>query len=181
MVENIAFLNDSFALEEINERISKTSNPAVFSAFKALHQIARLCNGAKFDAATDHLPLQDRVIKGDPTDTALLRFCEALSIPELGVDGSASHWQHGYRKQFDIPFNSRNKWMLSVVSEVNAVTKHVESSWMFVKGAPEILFSSCSNVIQSDGTIVPLTSSAKQTLATVQEEWSSQGQRVLAL
>ena len=181
MVENITFLNDSFAVEEINKRITNTSNPAAFSAIKALHQIARLCNGAKFDAATSHLPVQDRVIKGDPTDTALLRFSEALSIPELGVDGNSL--QNGYQKQFEIPFNSRNKWMLSVVSEVNTAEKqkHMGSSWMLVKGAPDILFASCSEVLQSDGTVVPLTSSARQTLVTRQEEWSSQGQRVLAL
>ncbi|OAX37830.1 calcium ATPase [Rhizopogon vinicolor AM-OR11-026] len=181
MVENIAFLDDSFALDEINERVSNASNPAVFSAFKALHQIAKLCNGATFDAATSHLPVQDRVIKGDPTDTALLRFSEALSIPELDIDGSALHWQQGYRKQFEIAFNSHNKWMLSVVSEINTVAKHVGSSWMLVKGAPDILFASCSYALQSDGKVVPLTSSARQTLTTVQEEWSSQGQRVLAL
>lgn len=179
MVENIAFLNDSFAVEDINERMAKASNPAAFSALKALHQIARLCNGAKFDAATSHLPVQDRVIKGDPTDTALLRFSEALSIPELGVDSNIV--QRSYQKQFEIPFNSRNKWMLSVVSEVNAAEERVGSSWMLVKGAPDILFASCSTVLQSDGTVVPLTGSANKTLSALQEEWSSQGQRVLAL
>jgi sodium/potassium-transporting ATPase subunit alpha len=179
MVENIAFLNDSFAVDEINERIAKASNPTAFSAFKALHQVAGLCNGAKFDAATSHLPVQDRTIKGDPTDTALLRFSEALSIPELGIDANAL--RQSYQKQFEIPFNSRNKWMLSVVSEVHTAEKNVGSSWMLVKGAPDILFASCSSALQSDGTVVPLTSSTRQTLATLQEEWSSQGQRVLAL
>ena len=85
MVENITFFNDSFAAEEINERVTNTSNPAAFSAFKAPHQVARLCNGAKFDAATSHLPVHDRAIKGDPTDTTLLCFSETLSIPELSV------------------------------------------------------------------------------------------------
>jgi len=179
MVENVAFLNDSFAAEEINERVTSASNPAAFSALKALHQVARLCNGAKFDAATSHLPVQDRAIKGDPTDTALLRFSETLSIPELGVDSDTL--QQGYQKQFEIPFNSRNKWMLSVVSEVKTAGKDAGSSWMLVKGAPDILFASCSTVLQSDGVVIPLTSSALQTLATLQEEWSSQGQRVLAL
>ncbi|KAG2362612.1 hypothetical protein BDR07DRAFT_1484553 [Suillus spraguei] len=179
MVENIAFLDDVFGVEEINERVMKVSNPEVFSAFKALHQIARLCNGAKFDATTNDLPVQDRMIKGDPTDTALLRFSEALSIPVLGVD--ASTLQQGYVKTFEIPFNSRNKWMLSVVSKVNTAEKNVELTWMFVKGAPEVLFPSCGSVLQSDGTVVPLTSRARQTFATLQEDWSSRGQRVLVL
>jgi sodium/potassium-transporting ATPase subunit alpha len=179
MVENIAFLDDVFVIEEINERVAKASNPAIFSAFKALHQIARLCNGAKFDATTNHLPVQDRMIKGDPTDTALLRFSEALSIPELGVD--ASTLQSDYQKKFEIPFNSSNKWMLSVVSRVSATERNVESTWMFVKGAPDVLFPSCGSVLQSDGKVVKLTSSARQTFATLQEDWSSRGQRVLML
>ncbi|KAG2140832.1 hypothetical protein BD769DRAFT_1693257 [Suillus cothurnatus] len=179
MVENIAFLDDVFVIEEINERVAKASNPAIFSAFKALHQIARLCNGAKFDATTNHLPVQDRMIKGDPTDTALLRFSEALSIPELGVD--ASTLQSDYQKKFEIPFNSSNKWMLSVVSRVSTTERNVESTWMFVKGAPDVLFPSCGSVLQSDGKVVKLTSSARQTFATLQEDWSSRGQRVLML
>ncbi|KAG2337802.1 calcium ATPase [Suillus weaverae] len=179
MVENIAFLDDVFTVEEINDRVTKASDPAVFSAFKALHQIARLCNGAKFDATTIHLPVQDRTIKGDPTDTALLRFSESLSIPELGMD--VSTLEQGYQKKFEIPFNSRNKWMLSVVNTVNTAEKNVESTWMLVKGAPDVLFPSCGSVLQSDGTVVPLTSRARQTFATLQEDWSSRGQRVLVL
>jgi sodium/potassium-transporting ATPase subunit alpha len=180
MVENIAFLDDVFGVEEINERVTKASDPTVFSAFKALHQIARLCNGAKFDATTSHLPVQERTIKGDPTDTALLRFSEALSIPELSVDSAAL--QRDYEKKFEIPFNSRNKWMLSVVSKVNnTAEKNTDSTWIFVKGAPDVLFPSCSSVLQSDGTVVKLTNRARQTYATLQEDWSSRGQRVLVL
>ncbi|KAG1877646.1 hypothetical protein DFJ58DRAFT_752076 [Suillus subalutaceus] len=179
MVGYIAFLDGVFSVEEVNERVTKASDPTVFSAFKALHQIARLCNGAKFDATTNHLPVQDRTTKGDPTDTALLRFSEALSIPELGVD--ASTLQQDYQKKFEIPFNSNNKWMLSVVSKVNTAEKNAESTWMFVKGAPDVLFPSCGSVLQSDGTVVKLTSEARQTFATLQEDWSSRGQRVLVL
>ncbi|KAG2036278.1 E1-E2 ATPase-domain-containing protein [Suillus americanus] len=87
-VGNMAFLDDVFGVEKINERVTKASDPTIFSAFKAFQQIVRLCNGMKFDTTTNHLPMRDRTIKGDPTDTALLRFSEALSIPELGVDAS---------------------------------------------------------------------------------------------
>jgi sodium/potassium-transporting ATPase subunit alpha len=41
--------------------------------------IARLCNGAKFDIGTS--TDGKRVIKGDPTDTAVLRFAESVSVP----------------------------------------------------------------------------------------------------
>jgi sodium/potassium-transporting ATPase subunit alpha len=52
---------------------------------------------------------------------------------------------------------------------------------MLVKGAPDILFASCSRVMKSDGTVVPFDDSARQDLAVLQSEWSNEGQRVLAL
>jgi sodium/potassium-transporting ATPase subunit alpha len=47
--------------------------------------IARLCNAAKIDEGTAGLPFEDRVIKGDPTDTALFRFAEPFSHPDVNT------------------------------------------------------------------------------------------------
>ncbi|KAG2133792.1 E1-E2 ATPase-domain-containing protein [Suillus bovinus] len=154
MVENIAFLDDIFSIEEKTIRL--------------------LCNGAKFNVTTNHLLVQEHMIKGDPTNTTLLRFSEALSIPELDVDSSTL--QKEYEKKFKIPFNSCNKWMLSVVSKVYNSEKNGDSTWMFVKGAPDVLFPSCGSVLQSDGTVVSLTGLVKQKITTLQENWSSQHQ-----
>ncbi|KAH7919461.1 calcium ATPase [Leucogyrophana mollusca] len=177
-VENVAFLDDDFNVAGLDKQINESSNPLAYAAFNALHQVARLCNGAKFDATSDGLPVEERSVKGDPTDTALLRFSEVLSFPGIEVDTPSllASW----KTDFEIPFNSRNKWMLTVVSPAHDEGVHSES-WMLVKGAPDVLFTACGSVMQSDGSILPFNTTARQTLTTLQSERSSQGQRVLAL
>jgi sodium/potassium-transporting ATPase subunit alpha len=176
-------LDDQFLISDIDERISKTSEPQSFAALSALHQTARLCNGAKFDSATADRPIHERNVKGDPTDTALLRFSEALSVPALKIDTPTllSSW----RRLFEIPFNSKNKWMLSVVQETKTtggdITEKSSGTWMLVKGAPDVLVKSCSTVMRSDGNVFPFDDAARQHMADLQSDWSSQGQRVLAL
>ncbi|RPD55624.1 calcium ATPase transmembrane domain M-containing protein [Lentinus tigrinus ALCF2SS1-7] len=179
-VQNVAFLDAEFHVDAIKQNFSSEDAPPAPGAFKALHQVARLCNGAKFDSATAHLPIEERQVKGDATDTAVLRFAEDLSIPSLGVDTSVL--LESYEKIFEIPFNSRNKWMLSVVQRFSEKALESESErWMLVKGGPDVLFPKCSEVMNADGTVSPLTQSLRETLFALQERWSSEGQRVLAL
>lgn len=177
MLENIAFLDNHFSVADIHEKISKASEPARFAGLKLVHQISRLCNAAKFDASTLNRPVEERVVKGDPTDTALLRFFEALSIPSLGID--TAQLLESWTKHFDIPFNSRNKWALTVV--VPNEEKHENSGCMLVKGGPDVLFNSCRNVLQCDGTSIPFGPNERQRMSAIQNEWSSEGKRVLAL
>ncbi|KAH7907654.1 hypothetical protein BJ138DRAFT_1116511 [Hygrophoropsis aurantiaca] len=176
-VENVAFVDSNFSVSGLDRLINESNIPLAYVAFNALHQIARLCNGAKFASTAEDIPVEERSVKGDPTDTALLRFSEALSFPEIGVDTPSllTSWD----KDFEIPFNSRNKWMLSVISPAEEGEEH--GCWMLVKGAPDVLFGACGSVMQSDGTSIPFDTAARQTLSALQREWSSQGQRVLAL
>ena len=146
--------------------------------------VARLCNGAKFDSATVHLPLDERQIKGDATDSAILRFAEGLSVPSIGATTPAL--LESYEKTFEIPFNSRNKWMLSVVQLSAALNEKLDSKadgpgWMLVKGGPDVLFPKCGSVMLADGSVSPLDASLRAQLHLLQERWSSEGQRVLAL
>ena len=174
-VQNVAFLDAEFHVDEIKRNFSTEGAPSAPAALQALHQIARLCNGAKFDAATAHPPVEERQVKGDATDTAVLRFAEELSVPSLGVDTPSL--LRSFEKIFEIPFNSRNKWMLSVVQRV----KSADERWMLVKGGPDVLFPKCSGVMNADGTVSLLNQSLRETLLALQERWSSEGQRVLAL
>lgn len=173
-VQNVAFLDAQYPVASLNE----AENPP--PALKALHMVARLCNGAKFDSATEHLPLEERTIKGDATDSAVLSFSEALRIPSLDLDTPSLLSSH--EKLFEIPFNSRNKWMLSVWRTLpNASAQAAASTWMLVKGAPDVLFPTCTSALRADGTVQPLDGPARRSLHALQEEWSSEGQRVLVL
>ena len=151
-------------------------------ALQALHMVARLCNGAKFETASGDTGTE-RKIKGDATDSAVLAFAEDLRIPSLGIDSATLLNSH--EKLFEIPFNSRNKWMLSVARTLRSTsTEHdgaPSHTWMLVKGAPDVLFPACTSVMRSDGSVAPIDVSSRRQLFALQEEWSSQGQRVLAL
>ena len=177
MLEDIAFLDNRFHPRDIQEKILKALDPATFTGLKMIHQIARLCNAAKFDAVTLNEPVEARTVKGDPTDTALLRFSETLSVPSLGID--TAELLQSWTKNFEIPFNSRNKWALT--DAVPNDEKHEIPRWMLVKGGPDVLFPSCSSVVQCDGTSVPFGPNERQKMSTIQDEWSNEGKRVLAL
>lgn len=177
MLENIAFFDNHFAARDIHMKVSQASEPATFAGLKAVHQITRLCNAAKFDATTLQKPIEERTVKGDPTDTALLRFSEALSVPTLRID--TAQLLQSWTRHFEIPFNSHNKWALTVA--VPNEEKSEDSAWMLVKGGPDVLFPSCTSVLQCDGTSIPFGPNERQKMSIIQDEWSSEGKRVLAL
>ncbi|EPT05834.1 calcium ATPase transmembrane domain M-containing protein [Fomitopsis schrenkii] len=175
-VQNVAFVDSEHRVDDLLQAEAQSSSP---SALQALHMIARLCNGARFEISSEDVDAE-RKIKGDATDSAVLAFAESIRIPSLQVDSATLLSTH--EKLFEIPFNSRNKWMLSVV---RASSKEQESTashtWMLVKGAPDVLFPACTNVMRSDGSVAPMDISFRRQLFELQEAWSSQGQRVLAL
>lgn len=119
-------------------------------------------------------PIEDHAVKGDPTDTALLLFSEGLSVPALDIDtgNTLKVWE----KHFEIPFNSRNKWAMTVV----AANDPSGTVWILVKGAPDVLFQYCKSVLQGNGTSVPMGDREREQLSALQTRWSNEGQRVLA-
>jgi sodium/potassium-transporting ATPase subunit alpha len=79
-----------------------------------LRLLAGMCNSGEFDAATMHLPISDRKINGDATDQALLRLSESL--------GSVAELRRDYKKVFEIAFNSKNKFMVRLISPADQNT-----------------------------------------------------------
>lgn len=77
-------------------------------AVDQLRMIAGMCNSGEFDAATVNLPLHDRKINGDATDQAILRFSESL--------GSVTELRQMWKKNFELAFNSKNKYMIRTLS-----------------------------------------------------------------
>jgi sodium/potassium-transporting ATPase subunit alpha len=76
--------------------------------------VGGLCNSGEFDAATMHLPISDRKVNGDATDQAVLRLSESL--------GSVSELRRDFKKVFEIAFNSKNKFMIRLMSPTNQTT-----------------------------------------------------------
>ena len=118
------------------------------SSLPQLALIARLCRGPKFEGETDGLSVFDVFeckIKGDPTDTAVLRFAEESPHKCLSMHKSTnvlSLLSESFKKIFEIPFSSRKKWMMSIVQDHDK--SRSAQPWMLVKGAPDVLSPSVS-------------------------------------
>ena len=154
------------------------------SPLSQLALVSRLCNGAKFEGTTN-VPIPQRTIKGDPTDTAVLRFAEESLHKCLSLDNTADVLpllSDDYKKIFEIPFNSRNKWMMSVVQDNSKTESNNGSeSWMLIKGAPDVLFPSATSILNAEGKPIPFEPAHQSRLSELQHKWSSEGQRVIAV
>ena len=78
------------------------------NAVDQLRAVAGLCNSGEFDVTTAHLPLHERNINGDATDKAILRFSESL--------GEVANLRQFWKKEFELAFNSKNKFMIRTYS-----------------------------------------------------------------
>ena len=81
---------------------------AASNAADQLRAIAGLCNSAEFEVLSSHQPLNERKINGDATDKAVLRFSESL--------GEVTHLKTFWKKEFEVAFNSKNKFMIRTYS-----------------------------------------------------------------
>ncbi|KAF8888462.1 calcium ATPase transmembrane domain M-containing protein [Gymnopilus junonius] len=145
--------------------------------------IARFCNGAKFEGDMDGLSVSPTCLS-----RAILRILLFFDSPEeslhrcFSMDQSAdvlTTLLETNKKIFEIPFNSRNKWMMSLVRE--DTKSGSPEPWMLIKGAPDILFPSVSFILDSTGAAVPFHADHQSRLSQLQHQWSSEGQRVIAV
>lgn len=110
------------------------------NAIDQLKTIAGLCNAAEFDAQTRKLPLDQRKVHGDATDTAILRFSEYL--------GPISEMKRCWHTKFDLAFNSKNKFMIRVLSlAVSGITQPIcpgsSAQIGFCNKAPRVKIPKC--------------------------------------
>lgn len=102
-VQTASVLDDEFSTMEAQAAVLKADGPPK-DGLDQLQFIGGLCNAAQFDASTNGLPVAQRKINGDATDAAILRFCEELG----NVSAVTANW----KMVFDLPFNSKNKYMV---------------------------------------------------------------------
>lgn len=124
------------------------------NAFKMLMTIAFNCNNSVKEKAKDSYK-----IKGDPTETALFIMAQKLGI-ELA-----------FPRLREVPFDSSRKKM-------SVVVKKDGEYLVLVKGALDVLISSCSMVLYQDKEI-KLTAKEKRWFYEEQEKWAGEALRVL--
>ncbi|XP_078387905.1 potassium-transporting ATPase alpha chain 2-like [Cetorhinus maximus] len=134
----------------------------------ALAKIIALCNRAEFAPGQEDVAIMKRQVVGDASESALLKFSET-------VFGNVMEFREENTKLFEIPFNSTNKFQLSIHRTNNPYDKRL---LLVMKGAPERILDSCSTIM-SQGREVPLDDGEIEVIQTAYLELGGLGERVL--
>lgn len=112
-------------------------------------------------------------IVGDASETALLAFADKFKPVEPT--------REKYKKTFEIPFNSKNKYQLSIHEKNNYGADTGPSPRLLVmKGAPEIVMNRCTHYLY-EGKTRPLDATFKKDYEKIYQQLGKLGERVLGL
>jgi sodium/potassium-transporting ATPase subunit alpha len=119
---------------------------------------------------------------GNPSDVAIITYADHLVDTE--------HLRHMYPIQYEVPFNSTNKWQLIIVQSVNndilEDSRDIEYE-VIMKGAPEVILNRCTTYAsEGQGThhhkhTTDVTEDFRTEFNQMYENFASQGRRVIAL
>ncbi|CAL1532052.1 unnamed protein product [Lymnaea stagnalis] len=139
------------------------------ASWMALARITMLCNRAEFKIDQENVPILKRECNGDASESALLK-CVELSI------GNVMKYRREHKKVLEIPFNSTNKFQVSIHECKDETTG---SHYLLVmKGAPERIIDCCSTILM-DGRDEPLNENYKEAFNSVYMMLGGLGERVL--
>eukprot|EP00727_Mastigamoeba_balamuthi_P000556 m51a1_g10498 hypothetical protein (1013) ;mRNA; f:99117-103154 len=130
-----------------------------------------LCNRASFVETENLKPGEEPPTIGDAADTALLRFSNPLV--------TVNDIRQAHPKIVEIPFNSKNKWALTINKYADGGAP--EHAVITMKGAAEIIIDKCATRMRIDGTVEAITPEIKQTMLDQQQRFAAGGERVLAV
>jgi sodium/potassium-transporting ATPase subunit alpha len=132
----------------------------------ALARIAGLCNRAQFQEDQEQVRILDRATYGDASESALLK-CFELEV------GPIEPFRAAHRKVCEIPFNSSNKYQVSIHEQPQR-----EEYLLVMKGAPERILDRCTTALV-DGKVVPLDEEFRERFNDAYIHLGGLGERVL--
>uniref|UniRef100_A0A3P8RJJ7 Sodium/potassium-transporting ATPase subunit alpha n=1 Tax=Amphiprion percula TaxID=161767 RepID=A0A3P8RJJ7_AMPPE len=136
--------------------------------WRLLARIASLCNRAIFRPDQEGVPIPKRLVVGDASETALLKFTE-LTV------GNVMDYRNRFKKVTEVPFNSTNKFQLSI----HELEDPLDLRYLLVmKGAPERILERCSTILIK-GQELPLDEQWKEAFQTAYMDLGGLGERVL--
>uniref|UniRef100_A0A8C5FLA5 Sodium/potassium-transporting ATPase subunit alpha n=1 Tax=Gadus morhua TaxID=8049 RepID=A0A8C5FLA5_GADMO len=153
---------------DTTENQSGTSFDKSSASWGALARIAGLCNRAVFLAEQSNVAILKRDVAGDASESALLKCIELCC-------GSVNEMRDKNLKIAEIPFNSTNKYQLSIHhNDTPGETSHL----LVMKGAPERILDRCSTIL-IQGKEAPLDEEMKESFQNAYLELGGLGERVL--
>merc|ERR1711887_444192 len=138
------------------------------AGWKTLERVACLCNRAEFKGGQNDVSILKREVNGDASEAAILK-CSELS------KGNVMDYRARNKKVCEIPFNSTNKFQVSV----HETEDPNDARYLLVmKGAPERILERCTSII-IDGKERPMTQDWKDAFESAYMELGGLGERVL--
>merc|ERR1712168_1736373 len=138
------------------------------AGWKTLERVAMLCNRAEFKGGQDSVSILKREVNGDASEAAILKCTEL-------TNGNVMDYRAKNKKLVEIPFNSTNKFQVSIHETSDPSDKR---ALLVMKGAPERILQRCSTIV-IDGQERALTEDWKNAFETAYMELGGLGERVL--
>ncbi|KAJ8957347.1 hypothetical protein NQ318_004826 [Aromia moschata] len=135
-------------------------------AYAALCKAATLCSRASF-VDEEEMSIDQRKTTGDASESAILKFMEKM-------EGNVEERRREYPKVCEIPFNSVNKYQVSIHH-----LKQENRFLLVMKGAPERVLDLCSTILR-DGEDVELNAHISKSVKKSICNLGHKGERVLA-
>ena len=167
-VAHMWYDNRIVEVDTSEDQVSSTSDKNA-PGLRALIRCAMLCNRAEFkiDASNLQKPILQRDCLGDASESAILKCCE-LSF------GGVAQYRERNRKILEIPFNSSNKYQVSIHETDDGDERYL----LVMKGAPERILER-SGSIYMDGSDLEMTDFWKTQFNNSYLELGGLGERVL--
>ncbi|KAL7564603.1 hypothetical protein ACA910_017945 [Epithemia clementina (nom. ined.)] len=150
---------------------------------RQLSNVSQLSWAGSVNDSMKDLKFEEKVptFKGNPSDVALLNCFDTMNA----VDSL----RQAYPIEFEVPFNSTNKWQLVIVkTPFNLKLREENDSQceyqILMKGAPEVVLSRCTTwATRADkdaNFATPVTEDFERDFHEIYEGYAKQGRRVLA-
>jgi sodium/potassium-transporting ATPase subunit alpha len=152
---------------DVHEDKEITVSASYINYYRNLVKNAGLCNHATFDERESEI--LNRRTNGDASENALLKFCHS--------NGNADHLRLEFPEISCIPFNSHNKFMVTIHKNAGS-----DDYTMLMKGAPERVLEKCITYKDPDagGDIKEFTEAVKEKVIASNTLLADNGERVLA-
>ncbi|XP_061449555.1 potassium-transporting ATPase alpha chain 2 [Rhineura floridana] len=166
-VAHLWFDNEIYSADTSEDQTTQTFDQTS-NTWTALSKIVALCNRAEFRPGQENEPIMKRIVVGDASETALLKFSEVAL-------GDVMEIRKRNRKMAEIPFNSTNKFQLSIHETDDPNDKRF---LLVMKGAPERILEKCSTMM-INGKEEPLDEEKAEAFQTAYMALGGMGERVL--
>lgn len=146
----------------VNDNFGTGATPADANGLGIFMQVLALCNDAKTSRNED----QSLNLKGDPTETALVKFASENGFQKDVLETMLP-------RADEIPFDSERKLMSTIHRMDNQFR-------VMTKGAPDMLLERCSRKLVN-GQVKALTTEDKEAIQNANHDMAHKALRVLAI